>query len=263
MDLPGRPIEKQQELTVFNQVFDSGADLGRVLPPKWPSFDFSEEKAIPSKQANFLELLPAMSATVLGLDMLLQEHCVDLRMVSDLVLSDVGATLKILQMIAIEYETVAERPTRMVDCIASLDVNSWFGAISARTFVSDRRHSATTAVWKHSRLVAQYAQLVAESLEGISPEDAYMVGLLHGIGDIPVAMGWPYGDRGRRDQSALLEMEGTLPPFVLNAIRGTSDSSDSSPWGFILNSAHELSGVRAEFEPSSSSGSTSLAIRTH
>jgi hypothetical protein len=151
----------------------------------------------------------------------------------------------------------------MVDCIASLDVNAWFGAISARTFASDRRHSATSAVWKHSRLVAQYAQLVAESLEGISPEDAYMVGLLHGIAEIPPVLGWPYGDRGRRDQAALFEMEGTLPLFVQNAMHSMSDSSGSSVWRFILKSAHELAGARTDFEPSSSCGASSLAVCAH
>jgi len=92
--------------------------------------------------------------------------------------------------------------------------------------------------------VAQYAQLVAESLDGVSPEDAYLVGLLHGIGDIPEALGWPNAVRGGKGAGALFEMEGTLPLFVLSAMRSMNDSSSSSNWRFIINTAHELAGVR-------------------
>ena len=239
---------------MLNQAFESKIDFGWIPSSTWRSFNFLEQKAIPLSKVDFIDVVPVMSATVLGLDMLLQESCIDLRMASELVLSDVGATIKILRLIGGECDTVAECPSRMADCIASLDVNAWFGAISARTFASDRKHAATTAVWKHSRQVAQYAQLVAESLEGISPEDAYMVGLLHGIGDIPAALGWPYGDRGCRDQGALFAMEGTLPLFILSAMHSVSDSSVPSVWRFILKSAHELAGARTDFQPVASRG---------
>lgn len=247
---------------MLNQAFDSKVDFGWVPSSSWRNLDFQEQRVIPLKKVDFLDVLPVMSATVLGLDMVLQEPCVDLRMASELVLSDVGATIKILRLVGKEYESDTERPSRMVDCIASLDAKSWFGAISARTFASDRRHLATTEVWKHSRQVAQYARLVAESLQGISPEDAYMVGLLHGIGEIPAALGWPYGDRGSRDQSALFAMEATLPLFVLNALHSMSDST-SSVWRFILKSAHELAGTGTEFEPPVSRGANLLAINAH
>ena len=197
-----------------------------------------------------------MSATVLGLEMLLQDSCIDLRMATDLILSDVGATIQILRMIGREYEYAAERPSRMGDCIASLDVSAWFDAISARTFACDRAHAATTAVWRHSRLVAQYAQLVAESLDGVSPEDAYLVGLLHGIGDIPAALGWPGCGRGGTDAGALSAMEGTLPLFVLAAIHSINDSSSSSGWRFILTAAHELAGSRMDLVPFALHGSS-------
>lgn len=248
---------------MFNQALDSEVDFGWISSPRWRSLDFLEEKAYPLKKADFLDVVPVMSATVLGLDMLLQEPYIDLRMASEFVLSDVGATIKILRLIGREYGTAAERPSRMVDCIASLDVNAWFGSISARTFASDRRHSSTTTVWRHSRLVAQYSQLVAESLDGISPEDAYMVGLLHGIGEIPAALGWPYGDRGCRDQAALFEMERTLPLFVLNAMHSMSDSSSLSIWRFILKSAHELAGARTDFEAPAFCGVNSFSISAH
>jgi hypothetical protein len=231
---------------VLNHAFDTVSDQSWVPSSAWRGLHFLGQPALAPREANFLDELPVMSSTVLGLDMLLQEPCIDLRLASELVLSDVGATIQILRLIGREYEFDAERPSRMGDCIASLEVGAWFGAISARSFVRDHKHSAVTAVWKHCRLVAQYAQLVAESLDGVSPEDAYLVGLLHGIGDIPEALGWPNAGRGGKGAGALFEMEGTLPLFVLSAMRSMNDSSSSSNWRFIINTAHELAGVRMD-----------------
>jgi hypothetical protein len=44
-------------------------------------------------------------------------------------------------------------------------------------------------------------------------------------------------------------MEGTLPLFVLAAMRSMSDSSSSSGWRFILTAAHELAGSRMDLDP--------------
>ena len=95
--------------------------------------------------------------------------------------------------------------------------------------------------------MAQYAQLVAESLDGISPEEAYLVGLLHEIGAIPKVLGWPNEGLDDRESAPLLTMEGSLPLFVLSAIRSMNDSCSSSVWKFILTAAHELAGARTGF----------------
>jgi hypothetical protein len=177
-----------------------------------------------------------------------------------LILSDVGATIQILGLIGKEDNIPAERPGRMSECLACLDVSTWFDAISARTFPSDSEHSSMTAIWKHCRLVAQYAQLVAESLNSISSEDAYLVGLLHEIGTIATVLGWPDGKPGRNDQSALLAIEGALPLFVLAAMRSVNDPGTLSTWRFILTAAHELAGSRPELDASALQSIDSMGI---
>jgi hypothetical protein len=148
----------------------------------------------------------------------------------------------------------------MADCLASLDVGVWFGAVSARTFACDSEHAATTAVWSHCRLVAQYAQLVAESLEGFSSDDAYLIGLLHQIGVIAAVLGWRQRDVRRRDQSALLAMEKSVPLFVLAAMHTANDPGTSSSWKFILTAAHELAGHRTDFDASGLGAIDSVGI---
>ena len=209
---------------------------------------------------DFAEHVPVMVGTVLGLELLLREPCLDLQMASEMVLSDFGATIQILVLVGKENDWAGGQPRRMGDCLASLDVGVWFDAISARTFPCDHKHLAMTEVWKHSRLVAQYAQLVAESLEGISADDAYLVGLLHEIGAITSVLGWANGKNGRRNQTAFWAMERTLPLFVLAAMRSVNDPDTSSTWRLILSAAHELAGDRTDVHASGLQAIDSMGI---
>lgn len=233
---------------MLNRTIDAVTDHSWIPSSAWRRLG-SPQRKFARKKADLLDDIPVMSATVLGLEILLHEPCIDLRMASELVLSDVGATIQILRVVGREYELATEHPYRMGDCLASLDSGTWFEAVSARTFACDREHAAITSLWNHSRLVAQYAQLVAESLDRISAEEAYLVGLLHEIGHIPKVLGWPNRGLDVRDSGALLTMEGSLPLFVLSAIRSMNDSCSSSVWKFILGAAHELAGVRTDFDP--------------
>jgi hypothetical protein len=245
---------------MLNQAIDAVTDHSWIPSSAWRRLSSPQQKKFARKKVDLLDDIPVMSATVLGLEILLHEPCIDLRMTSELVLSDVGATLQILRLVGREYEFATEHPCRMGDCLASLDAGTWFDAISARTFACDPEHAATSLLWNHSRLVAQYAQLVAESLDGISPEEAYLVGLLHEIGAIPQVLGWPDQGPGSRESAALLAMEGSLPLFVLSAVRSMNDSSSSSRWRLVLTAAHELAGARTGFDPSTPHDSGSLGV---
>lgn len=247
---------------MLNQTFEPIIDHSWVPSSAWRSLHLSErnkrrEKLLP----DLLDHVPVMSSTVLGLEVLLDELSIDLRMASELVLSDVGATIQVLRLIGKEYDVASERPYRMGDCLASLDVDDWFRAISTSPFICDGEHAPLTALWNHCYLVAQYSQLVAESLGDISPEDAYLVGLLHGIGKIPAVLGWPYSSAGGNERAPLSTMEGTMPLFVVAALRSVNDNSDS-PWKFILKTAHELAGTPIEVPLACSNDLGSTAVRS-
>jgi hypothetical protein len=189
-----------------------------------------------------------MTTTILGLDLLLQESCIDLRLASRLVLSDVGATIQVLRLIGNQYEFTLDRPKRMEECLASLDVNMWFDAVCSRTFACDDQHIATTALWKHCRLVAQHSQFIAESLEGVSPENAYLVGLLHESQFIPAVMALDRCERDLISSASTCSMDGSLPLFVLAALRSVKGAHPRSTWKFILTKAHELIGAKIDFD---------------
>jgi hypothetical protein len=228
---------------MLNQTVDTMADHSWVPSSACHRASLFEARTAHRKPGDLLEELPVMSSTVLGLEILLNEPCIDLGAVSELILSDVGATLHILRLVGHEYETATEHPSRMADCLASLDAGAWFETIAARAFPCDADHRALTALWSHCRLVAQYAQLVAESIQGVSPEEAYLVGLLHEIADISSFLDRPV-DLCVGSEAALGEIEASLPLFVLSAIRSIEEPSYASPWRFILSEAHKLAGSR-------------------
>jgi hypothetical protein len=204
---------------MLNQAVDTLANHSWVPSSAW------------RRASDILEEVPVMAATVLGLEMLLNGPCIDLKLVSDVILSDVGATIHVLRLVGREYETAAEHPSRMADCLASLEAGAWFEAIAAHTFPCDPEHASVTALWHHCRLVARYAQLVAESIDGVSPEEAYLVGLLHEIAGVLTG-------------SEVGAVEASLPLFVLRAVRSAEEGAYPSPWRFILSEAHKLAGAR-------------------
>lgn len=248
---------------MLNRAFEPVIDAGWGPASGWQCVPSPRQNRLAQMPTDSLDGVPAMSATVLGLEMLLYEPYIDLKMASELILSDVGATIQILRLVDREYEDSADRPNRMGDCLASLEVDTWFGAISVHTFVCDQEHAATTAVWKHCRLIAQYAQLVAESIDCICPEDAYLVGLLHEVGSNSRLPGLPHGGPGAKSEFALLGSEGILPHFVASAIRSVNDLSVASVWRFILASAHELAGVRTDFRGSPRHDLSSLSLNLY
>jgi len=179
-----------------------------------------------------------MSATVLALEMVVRSPVIDLRMASELVLSDIGATIQILRLVERAFDCKEERPYRMSDCLASFGAETWFAAISAFGFSHGGSHTAATALWRHCHLIAQYTQLLSEWLEHVSPEDAYLVGLLHGIDAMSPALDWP-----QAGQNVISSFESVLPSFVCKAMRSVKELGPSSDWGFLLRVAHDLAGA--------------------
>jgi hypothetical protein len=236
-------------ITVLNHKHECSADYGWIPSSALTVRDFGNEETA-QEERSLLDCVPVMASTVLGLEMLISEPFIDLGAVSSLILTDVGATLHILRLIGKESAYSLDTPRRMADCVASLDVKTWFTEISAHIFSSDREYAAASALWTHSLLVAQYSQLVAESIENTSPEDAYLVGLLHEIKTFPKALGWPTNQSITSFAGTMFTLEGSLPIFVLGALRSVNESGPSSSWKDILATAHDLAGEGPENEAS-------------
>lgn len=231
-----------------NQCHGPMTNQSWLTSSKRNQFDVLGHSHIEGQESNFLDEVPIMPSTVLGLEMLLQEPSIDLQAISDLVLSDVGATIHTLRLIGREYESVSEPPSRMGDCIAGLDMARWFETISTLALTCDPANAAATALWRRCQLLGQYTQLVAESMGGIHPEDAYLVGLLHEIGAIPKVLGWSENTSEVKELSTMLLLEEALPPFVLSALQCEEDSNSCSVWKTVLSTAQDLAGFGSIFD---------------
>ena len=146
-------------------------------------------------------------------------------------LSDVGATLQILRLIGEEYPCEEDRPTRIEDCIVSLDSASWYGAICASSLEDNNE---ALELWQHFRRVALHARELATRVEGLPPEEAYLVGLLCELGRLPEVLGWDAHTSSYLSEhetaGILLADYWRLPPYLLAAIRALEGTAGRTGW---------------------------------
>lgn len=192
--------------------------------------------------AHALPPIPVFPETLLLLELEAQQPCADLRRLSQVVLSDLGATLQILRLAGREYGNTEDRLTRIEDCISDLGLRSCLTAVAVQVTAHDARHHEIAEMWAHSREIAHHSRQIAEDIPEVNPEHAYMVGLLHAIGLLPAILGWDDGEADAFDtvQSGItMAMQWSLPPFVVDALRETRGSNEENQWTEILNLAHQ------------------------
>jgi len=194
--------------------------------------------------------IPIMQETLLLLDLVVQEPCVDLREMSQLVLDDLGATLQILRLAGREYGNSHDRPLRVEDCISDLGVSACMQAISEERAARHGRQRLIADMWAHAREIAQYSREVADELPDVNSDQAYLVGLLHLIGSLPSVLGWN-GNRKDRDGEAFngLQMakQWSLPHFVQQFFSEIQSPGCNSEWLEVLRMAHQRA-TRSSFK---------------
>jgi HD-like signal output (HDOD) protein len=150
--------------------------------------------------------------------------------------------LEILRLAGREYSDTAGRPSRIEDCIADLGLDACLRTVSAQPLVRDVRYTAIAEVWEHSREIAQYSRLIAEKMPEVNPEEAYMVGLLHGIGLVASVLGWE-GKTGAGGVSLAgfkLARRWSLPHCVLEFFSERHTAQQHTQWSEIVQMAHQL-----------------------
>lgn len=190
-----------------------------------------------------LESVPVLSGTILGLEMLVHELHVDVRVATELVLNDVGASIQVLSRAGFEYSRALCRPDRIAECIAALDIRELIVDLSDQSIACDVEQAAMAAVWNHCRRVAGYASMAAESIGEISAEEAYLAGLLDDRGSIGEILGWPKQVQEMASVGDVLASVQLLPESILGAFCPPPQRRRSEAWEFILSTAHELAGM--------------------
>lgn len=201
----------------------------------------------PLEQVDELPDVPALPETLLQMELKLHEFSIDLRELSQLILGDLGATLQIVRLAAKECGAPDAQPVRIEDCISDLGLEACLRAAGRRTVLSEARHRGVVELWAHSREVAQLCRKIAAATDGwMHPDNAYMVGLTHSLGELPGILGWQWPDNSAcnwLDKGAKLAELWFLPhsvqEFFVEARRPRADEG----WMGILRKAHQMARV--------------------
>jgi HDOD domain len=186
-----------------------------------------------------------MKETLLLVELETQGFRVDLRAMSKLVLSDLGATLQILRLAGREYGDAEGRPVRVEGCIADLGVQACMDAMSAHLMPRDLRSPAVTELWRHSRDIAGHTQHLAEQTADVDPDQAYLVGLCHSIGSLPGVLGFEGKTRQEADSARMgleLAREWSLPGCVIDYFSDVEKREGRFAWTRIVEAAHRCAG---------------------
>lgn len=166
---------------------------------------------------------------------------VDLREMSRIVLDDFGATMQILRLAAREYGAGENRPVRIEDCISALGLDACLKVAAQQAVTHHARHRTVLETWAHSREIAHYSRLVAEAIDGAHPDEAYLAGLFHTLGDIPALLGWET-QRNSQDwaRTGLRMAELWCLPLCVQEFFREMLHREAGVWGQIVQTAHEM-----------------------
>jgi hypothetical protein len=190
-------------------------------------------------------IVPVLQETLLLVELEMQESCIDLNVLSHLILNDLGATLEILRLVGREYGDAKGRPIRMVDCLADMGLKACLDTMSTGLISGPRRSKALAELSDHSREIARHAQSLAEETLGVDPDQAYLVGLCHAIGALPIVLGWnglKSNSCFRADAGLNVAREWWLPRCVVDYFSEVDRCGRLYSWPEIVQAAHRLVG---------------------
>jgi len=142
---------------------------------------------------------PAMPNALLRLDLWLSAFVADLQDIAHIIRSDVGLTAQVLRLAAREIEASPGRSIAISEIAVLVGVERLRALVAATESLPEhfKGHVASNACerfWTHSRLTALIAEELAYRSCEVSPEEAYLAGLLCHLGDLPSLLGWATTD---------------------------------------------------------------------
>jgi len=136
--------------------------------------------------------LPTLPAYILDLNALLSSHSVDLKKVGKLIRTDPSLTAQILKLcnsalfgmksrvLSIEQASILMGTERLRTLILTCSAMQFAG--------NSLRAESQLDFWQHSFLAALLSERIANLLDYSEKEQAYLAGLLHDVGQLPLWM---------------------------------------------------------------------------
>ena len=208
-----------------------------------------EPRASHQESVDNLPNLPVLPETLLAMELQLQSSSVDLREFSETVLSDLGATLQVLRMAGREYGADDERPMRIEDFICDFGPAACFEAVAKGAVARGFQRRVVVEIWTHAREIASNAKHLAEAIPwAISPDKAYMAGMLHAIGSLPAVLGWGWSEAShdRALTGLKLAERWAFPGYLRDFFCEMLMPGYNPQWSEIMAEAHRLAGTHTD-----------------
>jgi hypothetical protein len=195
--------------------------------------------------------VPVLPVTLAQLDLLLGKSTLDLEEISQLILTDIGATLQVFQSTYNSGASGTWRIHRISDCIVHLGKARMQRQLQTSLSAVIARHEYSVRdLWDRSRATAELSQFLAQQVSGVSPDRAYLAGLFHEVARMPAALGWSSNRIELCDPFRLgcaMIKEWRLPAFLTSSLmtapeelRSTSPLAGiaSAAWSIVNNRCH-------------------------
>jgi HD-like signal output (HDOD) protein len=211
-----------------------------------------------SQTGRFLDLpdVPVLPETLLCMELSTFAASIHLNDLADLVLGDLGATIQIIRAANRECSAIEGRFNRVEDCISSLGVDGCFEAIARESSAGDGERWEIKQAWQHARDIAWKMKSLAEELGSeVNSGDAYLVGLLHELDQLPVLLLWQsaIGFSSDSEPSGLaLARAWSLPECILEYFLEMQDSSKTGRWSEMVRKVHGMQKVIEMDNPTAS-----------
>jgi HD-like signal output (HDOD) protein len=155
----------------------------------------SPEGSLPiSLQAAEFPLPPAMPDAVLLLRLLASAHSADLHAITEVIRNDVGLTVRLFHLAALERSGRATTILNVGDLVVQIGLDKLKNLASETKLnplhPQNAAPQARERFWMHARLTARISEELAGETTPANREAAYVAGLLRHLGELPALLGW-------------------------------------------------------------------------
>jgi HD-like signal output (HDOD) protein len=149
-------------------------------------------------QTTDFPLPPAMPDAVLLLRLLVSSQSADLHAITDVIRNDVGLTVQLFRLAALERSGRAASTLNIGDLVIQLGLEK-LKKLAAETKLNplqpqNAAPQARERFWMHARLAARISEELAGEAATANREAAYVAGLLRNLGSLPALLGWEIPD---------------------------------------------------------------------
>ncbi len=190
--------------------------------------------------------LPVLPSTQLRLELALFADSPSLRELTDIFREDPVAVLRLFALVADLSKaclvSTPDDPLRLEDLVVMLGKQDLGQAFCRQAPARDAQAATAVAFAAQAAAMGRLCRTIAETI-GLPAEEAYLVGLLHGIGSLPEQLGRNISQETTRDRCGVLSTlcrRYALPSSLQQTLEEVYSQEAVSPWTAVVHAAYEL-----------------------